>query len=61
MASIPASRVESVKQSPLNEKRWCLQLNCGHDAWITATKRPQRRMHVCPRCLEKLRATPTED
>lgn len=34
-------RVVSAKQSPLNARRWCLGLECGHDVWVTRTVRPQ--------------------
>lgn len=49
------SRVESVKQSPLNPRRWCLQLDCGHDEWVTANRRPQRIEQRCSKCLEHTR------
>ena len=51
--TILASRIESVKQSPLNPHRWCCQLDCGHDQWVTARRRPTRRTLVCSRCREK--------
>ena len=47
------SRVESVKQSPLNERRWCLQLDCGHDTWVTAKRRPTAKTARCPKCDAK--------
>ena len=54
-APIPHSRVESVKQSPMNEERWCLQLDCGHDEWVTSARRPTRQMIRCSRCVQKSR------
>ena len=39
--------VISVHQSPMNPKRWCLGLSCGHDQWVTATRRPQSRTAKC--------------
>ena len=47
------SRIESVKQSPLNAHRWCLQLDCGHDVWVTAKQRPRGRTAQCPQCDAK--------
>ena len=35
--------VLQVKQSPLNPSRWMLVLECGHDTWVTAKRRPQRK------------------
>lgn len=54
-APIPHSRIESVKQSPMNALRWCLQLDCGHDEWINGKKRPTRQTIRCSRCVEKQR------
>lgn len=50
---IPPSHIESVKVSPLNPHRWCCQLDCGHDEWVTAKRRPTRLTLVCSRCLAK--------
>lgn len=47
------SRVLSVKQSPLNEQRWCLNLECGHEVWITAKRRPTRKLATCELCERK--------
>lgn len=52
-----ASRVESVRQSPLNERVWVLALDCGHDVSITANRRPQRKMIVCWKCKGKARGS----
>lgn len=46
------SRVESVKQSPLNSKQWCYQLDCGHDQWVTAKRRPTRQRLYCQACAQ---------
>lgn len=51
--AIPHSRIESVKQSPLNARRWCLQLDCGHDQWMTSARRPTRQTIRCAKCSEK--------
>lgn len=50
------SRIESVKQSPMNALRWCCQLDCGHDEWVTAKRRPTRKTIKCSKCADKLRA-----
>lgn len=33
-------RVRRVTQSPLNPLRWALDLECGHELWVTQKKRP---------------------
>lgn len=50
------SRIESVKQSPMNPLRWCLQLDCGHDEWVTSKTRPSRKTQRCGKCADKLKA-----
>lgn len=52
-APIPHARIESVKQSPMNGQRWCLQLDCGHDEWVTAKRRPTRQTISCSKCVTK--------
>jgi len=42
--------VLQVKQSPLNPLRWMLVLECGHDTWVTAKRRPQRKTSHCAAC-----------
>ena len=39
-----------IDQSPMNPKRWCLELACGHEAWITTVRRPTRKSAVCYDC-----------
>jgi hypothetical protein len=41
------SEVKRVDQSPVNPRRWCLELSCGHEVWITASRRPIRTTHPC--------------
>ena len=55
-AVVRASRIESIKQSPLNAMRWCCQLDCGHDQWITARRRPTRQHLVCYTCAAHAKA-----
>jgi hypothetical protein len=52
------AKVESVTQSPMNGRRWLLQLDCGHELWLTATSRPQRKTAICLKCTDALRAAP---
>jgi hypothetical protein len=34
-------RILRVTQSPMNAERWCFDLVCGHEAWVTSKRRPQ--------------------
>lgn len=52
------SKVIHVKQSPLNPQRWCCDLDCGHDQWVTAKKRPTRKTLACDKCSEAKRLSP---
>ena len=27
--------VSRVDQSPMNPKRWCITMDCGHETWVT--------------------------
>jgi len=49
----PRQRVKRVTQSPLNPQRWCLELECGHDEWVTSKTRPKRAKAECSTCFEK--------
>ena len=51
------SRVTRIDQSPMNAQRWCLQLSCGHEEWITAKRRPNKETFRCSRC-EPRKLTP---
>ncbi len=42
------AQVLRIVQSPMNPARWCLELDCGHETWITATTCPTRKTHRCP-------------
>jgi hypothetical protein len=42
--------VMRVDQSPMNAKRWCLTLRCGHEAWVTRHGRPKLQGLFCERC-----------
>jgi hypothetical protein len=43
-------QVTRVTQSPLNKLRWCLDLECGHDEWVTSKRRPTTKKYKCSRC-----------
>ena len=43
-------RIIDITRSPMNPKRWMLTLECGHEVWITASRRPERRSMRCARC-----------
>lgn len=42
-----------VDQSPVNPKRWCLQLECGHEVWVSASKKPTTKVADCESCRRK--------
>jgi hypothetical protein len=46
-------KVARVDQSPVNEKRWCLELACGHEAWVTSARRPTTKVYDCGFCSAK--------
>jgi hypothetical protein len=52
-------RVLRVDQSRMNPNRWCLELECGHEVWITAKKRPTRQRINCPTCASGFDRTVT--
>ena len=45
--------VQRVDQSPMNPKRWCLTLGCGHEIWVTSKSRPQRMKAMCDTCVRE--------
>ncbi len=57
---IPHAKVEVVKQSPMNAIRWLLLLDCGHEEWVTAKRRPTRRTIRCSKCVENAHKNETE-
>ena len=50
------AKVIRADRSPMNRKQWCLELDCGHEVWITATREPRKLTHECPRCTDELKA-----
>lgn len=45
---IPRRLVLHIDRSPVNTKRWCLTLDCGHEVWKTSAKRPIVKTADCP-------------
>ncbi len=39
-------------QSPMNKRRWLLELDCGHEVWVTTSRQPHRHQHPCDPCAE---------
>lgn len=37
-------------QSPTNPLRWCIQLECGHELWITGERPPKYQSAMCAKC-----------
>jgi len=46
----PLRRVVRTARSPMNNHQWCLELECGHDAWVTAKRQPRRTVFGCEKC-----------
>jgi hypothetical protein len=34
-------------QSSMNKKQWLVEFGCGHESWVTASRKPKRGR--CPR------------
>lgn len=53
-----------VTQSPLNPQRWVLDLECGHERRLTATRRPKgpkSGVVYCPDCTPREHRLPPGD
>ena len=35
-------RVLRTDRSPMNAKRWCCELECGHEVWVTRDRAPKK-------------------
>ena len=44
--------VKRADQSPMNRKQWCLLLSCGHEVWVTASRRPATKVLDCEKCTK---------
>lgn len=52
----PKQVIVSATRSPMNAKRWLLELGCGHPQWVTAARKPTARATRCIRCAEIIKA-----
>lgn len=41
-----------VTQSPMNAKQWCVDLECGHEIWVTSNRKPKKQSYPCEKCSE---------
>lgn len=39
-----------ITRSPLNKAKWCLDLACGHEQWITSNETPRKTTMHCRTC-----------
>lgn len=47
----PPSYVLRADRSPMNEKRWLVELSCGHEVWVTQATSPKAGKPLrCPKC-----------
>ena len=37
---MPDRTIVRVTQSPMNARIWCVDLDCGHEVWLTQRQRP---------------------
>lgn len=51
MEPVVMRRVVAATQSPVNEGRWLVEMECGHEKWVTAKKRP--RSVECGPCTKE--------
>lgn len=41
-------KVLRADKSPLNKKQWLCELECGHEQWVTSTRKPTKaRCYEC--------------
>lgn len=43
-------RIVQATQSPLNAKRWLVELACGHECWVTRVRKPRGAVACKWRC-----------
>jgi hypothetical protein len=46
-------KITRVVQSPLNPLQWCVELDCGHERWVTRVRAPRRKGFRCMQCQRK--------
>lgn len=54
MTGVVTAQVLRVTQSPMNPKQWCVDLNCGHEVWVTCGRRPTRKTMKCPHTVHNM-------
>lgn len=42
--------VLKITQSPLNKLRWSIDLECGHEQWVTSHTKPKKKRMLCRDC-----------
>ncbi len=51
LPSIPPRAITAVFKSPMNPKLWNVELECGHEKWLTRSRRPRYGLKVlCTKC-----------
>lgn len=45
--------VIAIDRSPMNAKRWSLTLSCGHEIWMTSSRKPKTKTAKCEKCEAK--------
>lgn len=51
-------KVLRATRSPMNASRWCLDLECGHEVWVTSKAKPQKKFEYCYTCNPRPEAKP---
>ena len=46
----PKRKVLRVTVSPMNERIWYLDLQCGHEVRVIQARKPKAKAVVCPEC-----------
>lgn len=50
MTDAEKKTVFKIRQSPLNALRWSVDLECGHELWVTSARKPKAKRMQCPQC-----------
>jgi hypothetical protein len=53
--TVMVKKVLRATQSPTNSERWCCDLECGHEVWVTRQRRPKEA--GCGECVRKKEET----
>jgi hypothetical protein len=52
---ISLRQVVRVNQSPMNPLRWCIELSCRHEVWVTRKSKPKVKVMSCAECATEQR------